>query len=284
MSMDSLGGNMPAGQPIAVASNNRAHVFAIGAGGMMNHWTSANGGPWTGPVTLPGGNLEQSFPSAIASPGGTLHVFGILHGGPLCHWLSTDDGITWSFQLDPRAPIPGNGNGIAAVSSGGTRVDAFATTQGGIVQYSFNGAAALPAGPLLPQSNNLNRCVLAAASASPGTMDVFSVDPNVGFPLRWHFDGATWTRSLLPGPAIHVANNNNNQNLNSLAAVPGAVVGRIELFAITADMRVTHWSVGPTTAFDQLPPSPAPLAEGVVAVVPTGDRLDVFAIGKGGPL
>ena len=50
MSMDSLGGNMPAGQPIAVTSGNRTHVFAIDAGGVMNHWTSLNGGPWTGPA------------------------------------------------------------------------------------------------------------------------------------------------------------------------------------------------------------------------------------------
>ena len=164
--------------------------------------------------------------------------------------------------MDPRAPIPGNGNGIAAVSLGGGRVDAFATTPAGIVQYSFNGATALPAGAMLPQSNNLNRCVLAAASVSPGTMDLFGVEPNVGSPLRWHFNGAAWTRSMIAGPAIHVANNNNNQNLNSLAAIPGAVAGRIELFAITADSRVTHWSVGPATTFEQLPPSPAPLAEG----------------------
>jgi len=281
MSMESLGGSLPAGQPIAVAAGNRAHVFAIGAGGVMNHWASADGGPWTGPTALPAGNLEPSFPCAIAPADGSLHVFAIVHGGPLCHWRSTD-GSTWTFQLDGHAAVPGVGNGVTAVSWGGSRVDAFATTPAGIVQYSFDGTTALPAGPILPASGGLNRCVLAAASAAPNTIDVFGVEPTVGMPLRWHFDGATWTRSMLPGPPLHVANNNNNQNLNSFAAMRNPGSQTIDLFAITADMQVTHWSVtGGATTFEQLPASSRPLAEGVVAAVPTPTGLDVFAVGRG---
>jgi hypothetical protein len=281
MNMESLGGSMPAGQPIALAAGNRTHVFAIAAGGVMNHWTSADGGPWTGPTPLPGGNLEPSFPCAITLADGSLHVFAIVHGGSLCHWRSTD-GSTWTSQLDGRAAVPGVGNGVAAASWGGSRVDAFATTPAGIVQYSFDGTTTLPPGPMLPASGGLNRCVLAAASTASNTVDVFAVDPNVGMPLRWHFDGATWNRSMLPGPALHIANNNNNQNLNSFAAARDPGSPTIDLFAITADMRVTHWSVnGGASTFEQLPASPWPLAEGVVSAVPTPIGLDVFAIGSG---
>ena len=99
MSMESLGGNMPAGQPVAVVSGNRTHVFAIAASGAMNHWTSVNGEPWTGPVVLPGGDtLKASFPSAIALPDGSLHVFAIVHSGPVCH----GDRVTGSHGPKPR--------------------------------------------------------------------------------------------------------------------------------------------------------------------------------------
>jgi hypothetical protein len=39
MAMESLGGNLPAGRPAAVFAGGKTHVFAIGAGGVMNHWT-----------------------------------------------------------------------------------------------------------------------------------------------------------------------------------------------------------------------------------------------------
>src|SRR5262245_49087832 len=39
MAMESLGGNMPAGRPVAVFAGGKTHVFAIGAGSVMNHWT-----------------------------------------------------------------------------------------------------------------------------------------------------------------------------------------------------------------------------------------------------
>jgi hypothetical protein len=277
MTMEPLGGSMPAGQPIAVAAGNRTHVFAIGTGGVMYHWMSTAGGAWTGPTTLPGGIvLEASFPSALVLANGSVHVFGIVHGsGSLCHWRSPDGLSNWSAQLDTRAGIPGTNNGLAAVSRG-TLVDVFANTPAGIVPYSYNDTIALPQAPMLPNSGGLDHCVLAACSAGSPTIDVFSVDPSSGMPLRWHFDGAAWARSILPGPQLHVA------GLVGLTAscVPGAPT--IDLFAITADMRVTHWSMtGAVGVPEQLPASPWPLAEGVVAAVANPLGLDVFAIGQG---
>jgi FAD/FMN-containing dehydrogenase len=292
MAMESLGGNMPAGQPAVVSMGNVTHVFAIATNGAMNHWKSVDGGPWSGPTPLPsGGTLEASFPCALALADGSLHVFAIAHGGPLCHWRSAD-GTAWAPpQIDNHAQIPGNGNGVAAVSRGGSLLDAFASTPAGIVQYTLNSSASpLVPGPMLPNSNGLNRCVLAACSVSPTTMDVFSVEPNVGMPLRWHFDGARWTRTMLPGPPLHFQNNNNNQNLNAFAAVCLPSSSTIELFAVTANMQVTQWSVtGNASTSQQLPASPWPLAEGVVAAVVSPLGLDVFATGhgsilQGGPL
>src|SRR5919109_4027338 len=116
MTMESLGGSMPAGQPVAVSAGNRKHVFAIAAGGVMNHWTSADGGAWTGPTPLPGGNLAPSFPCALALADGTVHVFAIVNGGPLAHWQSRD-GLAWPPPIIlPLAGVPGVGNGLAAAS------------------------------------------------------------------------------------------------------------------------------------------------------------------------
>src|SRR5262249_2589501 len=155
----------------------RTYVFAIGTGGVMYQWTSSGGGPWTGPATLPGGNLEPSFPCALVLADGSVNVFAIQHGsGSLCRWHSAD-GALWNFQLDNPAAIPGVGTGVAAVARGGSRFDSFAPSPAGIVRYTFVGAAALPPGPMLPNSGGLNRCVLAASSAGGGTMDVFSADP-----------------------------------------------------------------------------------------------------------
>ena len=80
MGMESLGGNMPAGQPVAVSSGNRSHVFAIAAGGGMNHWMATDNGPWSRPLSLPGANLAPSLPCAIALPRGSVHVFAIGNG------------------------------------------------------------------------------------------------------------------------------------------------------------------------------------------------------------
>jgi hypothetical protein len=257
---------------------NVMHVFAIAAGGAMNHWTSVDGGPWSAPTPLPsGGPLEASFPCALTLADDSLHVFAIAHGGPLCHWRS-DKGAAWGPpQIDSHANIPGNGNGIAAVSRGGSLLDAFATTPAGIVQYTLNGSTSpLLPGPMLPNSGGLNSCVLAACSGSPTTMDVFSVEPHALMPLRWHFDGANWTRTMLPGPQLH---------FQAFAAVCPPGSSTIELFSITADLRVTQWTVtGNASTWQQLPASPWPLVEGVVAAVVSPLGLDVFATGQGGPL
>ena len=290
MAMESLGGDMPAGQPVAVSSGSRTHVFAIAKGGPMNHWTSTNGGPWSvGPSPLPGGNLAASFPCALALSDGSVHVFAIgnggpFGGGPLTRWSSAD-GVAWTMQLDPRVPIGANGNGLAAASPDGKRIDVFAVTGGGITQYTFAAGQLSATIAMLPNpaSLNLRACVLAAVSSAPGTLDVFAVDPNVGVPLQWHFNGAWASPRMLAGPALHA-----NQN-NGFAAVSPAP-GRVELFAVTADGRMTNWSInGAVVLFAQLAPGSWGLPDGVPGVVASAGKIDVFAIGqgdvlKGGPL
>lgn len=282
MRMESFGGSMTPGRPAAVASGDRVHVFAIAGGGAMNHWTATNGGPWSGPSPLPGGNLAPSFPCAIALRDGSVHVFAIGNGGPLT-WWSSADGVTWTLQLDPRVPIPGGGNGPAAASPDGRRLDAFAVSTAGIMRYSFIPGQGLPDLTPLPDSSGLHPCVLAAVSAAPGTLDVFAVDPGIGVPLRWHFDGA-WSRETLAGPPLPVT------RLNGFAAVSPAP-GRIELFAITADGHMTNWSLdGRAVLARQLARGAWDLSDGVPAVVARATTLDVFAIGppggpfQGGPL
>ncbi len=49
MSMESLGGSMPAGRPAVVFLNGLTHVFAIGPNGVILHWSSANGLDWAAP-------------------------------------------------------------------------------------------------------------------------------------------------------------------------------------------------------------------------------------------
>ena len=50
MSMEILGtASLPAGRPAAVFAAGTTHVFAIGAGGMMYRWSSADGLDWRGP-------------------------------------------------------------------------------------------------------------------------------------------------------------------------------------------------------------------------------------------
>ena len=179
MTMESLGGDMPAGQPVAVSSGSRTHVFAIAKGGPMNHWISSNGGPWTGPSTLPDGNLAASIPCAIALADGSVYVFaigmgGLFTGGPLT-WWSSADGMNWSVQSDQSTQIPANGNGLAVASSDGQHIDAFASTSGGIIQYSIVGSQAVARGAL-PDSVGFPPRLLAAVSSAPGTLDVFAVE------------------------------------------------------------------------------------------------------------
>jgi hypothetical protein len=243
----------------------------------MNHWTAANGGPWSGPAPLPGGNLASSFSSAIALDDGSVSVCAIGRGGlfggggPLARWHSID-GMTWTLQLDPRVPIPGNGNGLATASLDGTRLDVFAVTTSGIIQYSFNSNQGLPGIATLPGSSGLPACALAAVSSEAGRLDVFAVDANIGAPLHWRFDGG-WTKTMLAGPPLHI---NRNNGFAAVALGPG----HVELFAITADQRMTNWALkGAAGIAKQLRGPTGGLPDGVPAVVATGGRLDLFAIG-----
>lgn len=278
MAMESLGGSMPAGQPVAVSSGERSHAFAIAAGGAMNHWVSTDGGPWSGPAPLPGANLVPSVPCAIALPDGSVHVFAIANGGPLSHW-SSPDGNFWAYQVDPRMPIPGGWNGLAAASMGGQRIDVFATTAGGIIQYSFNSGQALPLIAPLPGSGGLPPRLLAAVSPAPGQLDVIAVEPRIGMLLHWHFNGS-WSKQMIPG-ALHI-----NSGLAAVTTAPG----QVELFGIAQNRQMASWSLnGKTFIPKSIPAGSWPLADGVPAVVASIGKLDLFAIGqgdvlKGGPL
>jgi hypothetical protein len=288
MAMEILGGNLPAGRPAAVFAGGRTHVFAIGAGGMMNHWTSSNGIDWQGPDELPrlSTNIVPSYPCAIAL-GNAVHVFAINNGGSLVRWFSPD-GITFfpPFE-DSTWTIPAD-NGLAASSpSGSNRIDAFAvTTDQGLVRYSWDNIATSPGTPLgsapLPPSlvpGNLPRCVPAAVTSATNVTDVFAVGPD-GSALRWRStDGFTWAISVLPRPAA--APPTGPLVRSGFAAVSPAA-GQIELFAVTTGAKLAHWSIdgANVTATDFLPSPPMPINDGVPVAIVVDGRIEVFAIGN----
>lgn len=275
MAMESFGGQMPAGQPVAVSSGNRSHVFAIAAGGGMNHWMSTNGGPWVGPTPLPGANLAASIPCAIALADGSVHVLAIANGGALSHWRSTD-GVIWAQSNDAQQIVPGGWNGLAAASSDGVNLAVFAMTQHGIMQYNFAGGQGIPllTGPLT-NSAGLPVRILSAVSAAPGTFDVFAVDPNIGMPLHWRFSNGAWTRQIIGG-STHT-----DSGLVAVVTAPG----KIELIGIMPTGVITSWSVNGLVFTPRvIPAGQWPLATGVPGAVARGGKVDLFAIAQGGPL
>ena len=285
MSMESLGGSMPAGRPVAVYANGRTHVFALGAAGMMLHWNSSDGIAWTGPVPLPFTNLPASYPAAIALNNGSIHVVtigagGTFGGGPLVYFHSPD-GTTWNPpSLDGTSPAPADGNGVAVTSSDGTQIDAFVVLPSGIGRSSWSPSGARIPVPQLPsESNALPRSVPAAVSANPNLIDVFAVGPN-GESLRWH-GNSTWTRTVLaPPPGIsplHLVQS------GLVAITPSS--GRIELFAITSNGQLMNWTIDQkTTNVQHLPEPPWLIPMGLPAAMVVGDHIEVFAIGPGSAL
>src|SRR5205814_6933428 len=130
----------------------------------------------------------------------------------------------------------------------------FATTAGGIIQYSFNGSQALPFNPPLPESGGLPTRLLAAVSSGPGKLDVFAVDPNIHMPLHWHFDGS-WSKQIIGVPGLHS---------NSGMAAVANDQGHVELYAISADNKM--WSCsGSAMSYGMavVPAGPWPLPYGV---------------------
>lgn len=204
MAMEILGGNLPAGRPVAVFAGGKTHVFAIGTGGRMNHWTSPNGIDWQGPGELPRGNtnIVPSYPCAIAL-GNAVHVFAINNGGPLVRW-SSPDGTNFMAPFEDRraGTIPADTSGVTACSPQPNRIDAFAVTSSGLMRYSLD---APPTGPLPSTltSGSLPPCVPAAVCAAANVTDVFAVRVD-GNALRWRStDGVTWVPSVLPPPPRH---------------------------------------------------------------------------------
>ena len=294
MSMESLGGRMPAGRPAAVFAGGKTHVFAIAAGGGMNHWSSADGTSWTGPDELPRGpvNLEPSYACAIAAGGG-VHVLAVNHnsnpfarGGAIAHWFSPDGVSFLAPILEQAWEIPGTGNGIAAAAPGGNAVEAFAVS--GLNQliryswssgYSSTGAAPLP-GPSLPAS------APAAAAAGGGVTEVFAVAAD-GNALRWRIvNGVPVAPSVLPRPPGAPAGPLFHSGLTAVSPAPG----QVEVFAITADGLLANWSIDGLTATVAYRSAPMPLHDSVPVALMVGDHLEVFAIGRppgpfvGGPL
>src|SRR5690349_6371856 len=106
MALESLGGNLPAGQPVSATAITGSHVFAVAAGGSISHWSSTGAG-WSAPSPLPGGNIVPAYPCALALADGSVHFFGVANGGPLMHWGSANGGVTWASSVDNRAQIPG---------------------------------------------------------------------------------------------------------------------------------------------------------------------------------
>jgi hypothetical protein len=75
MTMDSLGGSLPAARPAVVGVNGKTHVFAIGFDKQLHHWQLAADGSFTGPLPLPigGWNVPADRNGvAAASWGGRL--------------------------------------------------------------------------------------------------------------------------------------------------------------------------------------------------------------------
>ncbi|MBI5716976.1 MAG: lamin tail domain-containing protein [Burkholderiales bacterium] len=276
MTTESFGANMPAGQPVAIASGDRALAFAVSTDGRMNVWSSSRGEWSTSPGQLPGGNLVAAVPCAVALPDGSAHVYAIANGGGLVHW-SSPDGDSWVRQAEINAVIHGGWNGLAVASPDGQRMEVFATTNSGVQQFSFAGDVALPANPPLPESDGLPTRLLAATSASPGNIDVFAVDPASRLLLHWRFDGAWSLRRI--GTPVHVD--------SGIAAV-STELGRVQLFAIADDGTMRSWSAqgmagaAQTFAPEAIPPGAWALPVGIPAVVARGRRLDLFAIGQGG--
>ena len=274
--MESLGGTMKPGRPVAVSSGTRTHVFAVAAGGFMNHWISTQGGPWSGPSTLPGGNLAESLPCAMVLADGSAHVFAVGNGGALTWWSSVD-GVSWALpRFDQRAPGIGYGTGLAVASLNGIGIEVFAVTSSGIRQYSFGDSRATLTNVTTLPGSNVPPCALAVVSSRSGELDLFAAHPNVDVPGHWHFDRA-WTPPLaLAGPPLH-----HNQYTGFAAGSTGP--GQVELFAITADNGMTNWSLkGPVVLARPLPRYSWDLPNGVPAVVSGTGKLDVFAIGQGG--
>jgi hypothetical protein len=301
MPMESLGGNLPAGRPAAVFYRGRTHVFAIGAGAVMNHWTSANGIDWSGPRALPqgGANVLPFYPCAVAAPDG-IHVFAVSHGGlfsrggRLVCWYSADGNVFAPPVIDSDpSPIPGNGNGITAAVVAGGLVDSFTLTTDGIKRYSrIGGSSARPAPMILPGAVDFSWCVPAAVSSRPNTVDVFVVSRN-GDAVRWlcpdAVTGFSWSTGVLPRP--HPAPAGPFVRTGFAAVSPG--IDRVELFAVTSGGRMVNWSLEAHAVKEvrYLPGAP-PLAlnESIPAVVMVDGHIELFAIGQppnpftGGPL
>ncbi len=274
MSLDVLGGSIRAGRPAAVTSGPRVSAFAVDATGTVMQWTSVDGGPWIGPIPMPGGGQFSSpMPTAAVLADGSVHVCAIANTGALARWSSVDGGKTWPIpQFIATFPVWVPNGGPALVSLDGHRLDAFAAGSSGIIDYSWN-SGVTPS--IVPDSLGFTTSALAAVSARTGTLDLFAIEPTVAQPVRWHFDGHHWQRSMLAGPALYTG----------VGAGLTAIVSpaqTIELFAIARSGTIVQWSLDGSRTTARERSAPTPLPGGLPAVALARDRaLELFAIGAG---
>jgi FAD binding domain/D-arabinono-1,4-lactone oxidase len=283
MSMESLGGNLPApGQAVSVSSGNRVDVFAIAAGGAMMHWTCI-GDAWSGPEALPpaaSGGVPMSFPCAIALADGSLHVFAIGNGGGLVHWHGPSFGTPREYGAG--SGLPAGGNGLAVAASGNGRFDVFGVIAGGpIVDWTFQDGNLV--GTIPVPATHVPTSVLAAVSSEPGRIDLFAIGGNdVGDrPLQWKWQGGTWSGPMvLAGPQLGAGN-------NGLCAVSPSP-GNIDLFGICSNVAgtVAHWQGDFPLGFAENLPRAVPPWFNVFPGVPAAvyvdtQHLEVFVNGPG---
>ncbi len=294
MSMESLGGSMPAGRPAVVFANGTTHVFAINSAGVILHWSSSNGLDWAPPVPLPFANLPASYPAAMALPNGSVHACAIGAGGafgaggPLVYFHSPNGTVWTPPLLSPAAVLPANGNGVALTSPDGTQMDAFAVSPAGIVRFSWNSAGLFVPTAAPPPDPTLPRSVPAAVSSKPNVINVFVVG-QVGDIIRWT-GNATWTRSGLMPPLGIAPVGLVDTGLVAITPSPGV----IELFIISKAGALINWTIDESGAAPVITstilPAPGPLPDGLPAAVVAGNHIEVFAIGPppnpftGGPL
>jgi hypothetical protein len=201
-------------------------------------------------------------------------------------WSSLDGINFLPPVLDAAWPIPGGGNGIAANSPDGSRLDAYAVTPAGFIRYSWNNALGTLGSAPLPDSLGLPRSVPAAVTSGTNIADVFAIAAD-GNALRWRTtNGITWVRSVLPRPPGAPAGPLLRTGFAAVSPAPG----RVELFAVTSYGQLVNWSLSGATVKVEVLSASLTLNESVPAAIVLDGHLEVFSIGQppnpltGGPL
>ena len=287
MSMESWGGNLPAGKPVTVATApGRIDTFAIDAGGRMLHWIARDGVPSPADPLPASFGLPASVPCALALADGSLHVFAIGPGGPLVYWRSAD-GNSWAAPFtSPAGALPAGWSGLAVTSPASDRVDVFGVGGGNLfhggplLHWAFHSAGQLLYPEVVPGSvNQLGLSLLSAISPSPNRLDAFAIGPDQQL---WHWTGGLTANSWTGFEKIGGVNLpiRAGSGVHAVASPDG----HIEIFAVSGGV-LWQWSGAPFGAPRMLPgtgPQGYNLPDGTpAAAFVTPERLELFAIGPG---